>query len=268
MISVFDLEKLEGLLRDFYEISHIRITVFDERMNELVSYPAQVAPYCQVIRNTPAGLESCLQCDRQACRQAAKLRDTYVYRCQAGLTEAVRPLWVGGVLAGFLLFGHVFSYPDHETGWQRIQACCGTLPLDPETLREAVFEAVPLGEDYIRSAARILHAVASCLILEQMAVLKEDAPAMRLDAYVSGHYTENISGETLCAALGIGRTQLYKLSRQLYGCGVAEHIRTMRMALAKKLLSQRNDLTLSQIAERCGYSDYNYFISVFSPETG
>ena len=52
MISVFDLEKLRGILKDFYEISHIRITVFDENRNELVSYPTAVAPYCAVIRGS------------------------------------------------------------------------------------------------------------------------------------------------------------------------------------------------------------------------
>ena len=46
MISIFDLEKLRGLLKDFYEISHIRITVFDENLIELVSYPEKVAAYC------------------------------------------------------------------------------------------------------------------------------------------------------------------------------------------------------------------------------
>ena len=53
MISIFDLEKLRGLLKDFYAISHIRITVFDENRNELVSYPEKVAPYCAV---TPMGV--------------------------------------------------------------------------------------------------------------------------------------------------------------------------------------------------------------------
>ena len=38
MISFFDLEKLRGLLKDYYAISHIRTTVFDENLNELVSY--------------------------------------------------------------------------------------------------------------------------------------------------------------------------------------------------------------------------------------
>ena len=66
MITVFDLEKLENLLRDFYKITQIRITVFDADLNELVSYPQSVAPYCKVIRSTAKGLQACVECDRRA----------------------------------------------------------------------------------------------------------------------------------------------------------------------------------------------------------
>ena len=38
MISTFNLEKLSSLLRDFYTVTHIRITVFDENFNEIASY--------------------------------------------------------------------------------------------------------------------------------------------------------------------------------------------------------------------------------------
>ena len=266
MVSVFDREKLEGLLKDFYAISHIRITVFDEDRNELVSYPREVAPACRVIRGTATGLDACMRCDREACERAARKRGTEIYRCHAGLTEAVKPLYVGDVLVGYLLFGHVFSYPDHETGWQEIRRCCAQLPVDEGRLQEAVFQAEPVEEDYIRSAARILHAVASYLILERMAVLREDALAARLDEYVSAHFTQPLNAEKMCAALGIGKTQLYKLSAQLYGCGIAQHIRKLRMTLAKKLLAEREDLSLAEIGDRCGYADYNYFINVFSRE--
>ena len=51
MVSVFETDKLRELLKDFYRISHIRITVFDEEMNELVAWPEQVAPRCGLIRN-------------------------------------------------------------------------------------------------------------------------------------------------------------------------------------------------------------------------
>lgn len=68
--------------------------------------------------------------------------------------------------------------------------------------------------------------------------------------------------------LGIGKTQLYELSQQLYGCGIAEHIRDLRMEKAKTFLRESKDLALSEIAARCGYDDYNYFITVFNRKVG
>lgn len=268
MISIFDLEKLRGLLKDFYEISHIRITVFDENLTELVSYPEKVAPYCAVIRGTSKGFDACMDCDREACKTAEKKHSTHIYRCHAGLTEAVTPLYVGDVLVGYLLFGHVFSYPSHEEGWAVIEKRCEGLRVNTRMLKDAVFSATPIEEDYIRSAAQILHAVASYLILERMATLKEDLLAVRLDAYLSAHYTEKLNAVMVSEHLGIGKTQLYELCQQLYGCGIAEHIRDLRMEKAKGLLRESKDLALSEIAARCGYTDYNYFITVFSRETG
>ena len=86
MISMFYLEKLHILLKDFYDLSHIRITVFDETQVELISYPEEVAPYCAVIRSVPEGLNACKSCDQNACRLASKRQGTHVYRCHAGLT--------------------------------------------------------------------------------------------------------------------------------------------------------------------------------------
>lgn len=268
MLSVFDVEQLRALLRDFYALSHIRITVFDENRSELVSYPEKVAPYCAVIRGTSKGLDACMICDREACEKAAQQHGTYIYRCHAGLTEAVTPLYVGDVLVGYLLFGHVFSFSDHAEGWAEIQRRCEGYHVNERMLKEAISQALPIDEETVRSAAHILHAVASYLIMERMASLREDALAVRLDAWLSAHFTEDLSAPRLCAALGIGKTQLYKLSRQLYGCGVAEHVRALRMELARELLREHRELSLSEIAGRCGYGDYNYFISVFSRETG
>ena len=268
MISIFDLEKLRGLLKDFYEISHIRITVFDENLTELVSYPEKVAAYCAVIRGTSRGFDACMACDREACETAVKKHSTHIYRCHAGLTEAVTPLYVGDVLVGYLLFGHVFSYPSHEEGWAVIEKHCEGLHVNTRMLKDAVFSATPIEEDYIRSAAQILHAVASYLILERMATLKEDLLAVRLDAYLSAQYTDKLNAIGISEHLGIGKTQLYELSQQLYGCGIAERIRALRMEKAKTLLLDRKELPLTEVAAQCGFHDYNYFITVFSREVG
>lgn len=268
MLTVFDLDKLRELLQDFYKISHIRITVFDEALTELVSYPESVAPYCAVIRGTMKGYEACMSCDRHACETAAKKHSTHIYRCHAGLTEAVTPLYVGDVLAGYLLFGHVFSYESHELGQKAVEQHCASLPINHRMLSEALSQATTIEEDYVRSAAHIMQAVADTLISERMAALKENILADRLDSYLTEHFTEKISAVTIAKALGIGKTQLYELSHSLYGRGCAERIRDLRMERAKALLRDQEMLPLSEIAGRCGYRDYNYFFTVFSREVG
>lgn len=268
MISAFDLNALQSLLHDFYEITKIRITVFDDHLRELVSYPDQRAPFCRLIRSSPEGASACLHCDQEACEAAVDKTETYIYRCHAGLTEAVMPLYVGDVLVGYLLFGHVFAYGSFEEGWRVIQKCCENLPVDIKKLRLSCEDSPLISEVYIQSAARILHAVSSFLVLERMATLQTDSTSAKLDAYMIAHYREPITAQVLCHRLGIGRTHLYKLSQQLYGCGISQHIKKLRIENAKKLLVDRTDMKISEVAEDCGFSDYNYFIAVFSRMIG
>lgn len=268
MVSVFDLEQLQTLLEDFHRITRIRITVFDSALNEIISYPAQCASFCQLIRSTAQGRAACARCDREACSVAATENRTHVYRCHAGLTEAVTPLHVGNVLVGYLLFGHVFCYDSPGDGWQEISRCCKDLPIDLEALRTSCGSCTSVSREYIHSAARILHATASHLVQERMATLQESSTAARLDSYLTNHYTENLTPQILCKALGIGRSRLYRLSDQIYGCGISQQVRKLRMERARCLLIDHPELSITQIAEDCGYSDYNYFISVFSHTTG
>ena len=108
--------------------------------------------------------------------------------------------------------------------------------MDMGQLKEACQNRPQISDDYIKSAARILHATASYLVLERMAILKEDSASARLDEYINKNYTRPLDTHTICQALGLGRTKLYKLSRQMYGTGPAEHIRNLRISKAKKLL--------------------------------
>lgn len=267
MRSVFNVAKLRDLLKDFYQITHIRITVFDENRTEIVSYPDQIAHFCQIVRSTETGRIACANCDQAACNQAKRQRKTQIYCCHAGLTEAVAPLIVQNVLVGYLLFGHVFSYPDVETGWQNISYRTHKLPVEQQQLYEAILEQPLIDHAFVVSATQIMSAVAYYLVMEHMAVLQTDHLAAQLECYISEHYREDFTSPELCAHFRIGKTRLYQLSQQLYGCGIAEHIRKLRITYAKELLMTER-YPLAEIAEQCGYHDYNYFISVFTREVG
>lgn len=268
MISTFNLDKLNSLLKDFYMLTQIRITVFDDTFHELASYPETIAPICQYIRTDSDAFEQCKLCDERACQIASRRHSPYTYQCHAGLTESIAPLYMGNIVIGYLLFGHVFNYDSHEKGWKNIQKLCTGYHLHADVLKEHCYKLPLISEDYILSASHILQAVASFLCLERMAVLNQQELPVQIDDYIMKHYTENIDAVTLCEHFRIGKTSLYKIAKQNYGTGIAERIRYLRIEKAKKLLRDHPDMSIAEIAAQCGYDDYNYFITVFKRLTG
>lgn len=268
MISKFDLTKLSSLLKDFYMLTKIRITVFDDAFTELVAYPAEIAPFCQVIRTDSIAWKECKKCDMDACGVASRRHSPYIYQCHAGLTESIVPLYHENIMIGYLLFGHVFAHPTHEEGWAVIKELCSDYNVDMSRLKDACYELPIIHEEYILSASHILKAVASYLCLERMVDLKQTELPVRIDEYITEHYLEDIKAQTLCEYFNIGRTSLYDIAKQNYGVGIAEHIRNLRIKKAKTLLVKHPELRIIEVATLCGYNDYNYFITMFKRVVG
>ena len=51
-----------------------------------------------------------------------------------------------------------------------------------------------------------------------MARLVPGSPAETLNRFLADHLAEDLSSDRICAALGMGRTALYQLSKETYGC--------------------------------------------------
>lgn len=268
MISSFNLTKLNSLLKDFYNMAGIRITVFDDTFHELAAYPEQLADFCQIIRSDPDAAERCHYCDEQACKTAAKRRKSYTYRCHAGLTESITPIIVGNIVIGYLLFGHVFSYPSHEDGWKHIQECCRNYHIDMRALKVSSMRQPLIAKDYISSASHIMQAVAAYLCIERMVSLRQQELPVQIDEYIQAHFSEDLDAIQLARHFGIGKTRLYEIAQQSYGLGIAEHIRNLRIEKAKRLLSEQSTLSLAEISSQCGFHDYNYFITAFKRIVG
>lgn len=255
-------------MKDFYNLTHIRITVFDDSFHELTAYPAEPPTFCKIIRSTSIGLTKCRACDAHACEVAANKRALYTYRCHAGLTESITPILLGNIVIGYLFFGHVFSYDSYDEGWAVIQKLCSPYSISLDDLRQSCFQHVLITEDYITSASHIMQSVASYLCMERMVSLRQQELPVQIDEYIQQHFTEEIDTLSIAQHFNIGKTKLCKIAKQSYGMGIAEHIRNLRIEKAKKLLADAPDLSLAEISSRCGFRDYNYFITVFKRIVG
>ncbi|MEZ2334292.1 substrate-binding domain-containing protein [Mucilaginibacter sp. RCC_168] len=73
---------------------------------------------------------------------------------------------------------------------------------------------------------------------------------------------ENLSVDDICKIIGISRVQLYRKVKALMGCSITDYILNRRLKKAKYLLINEN-YTIAEITYMVGFSNPNYFATVF-----
>lgn len=267
MLAVFEKTELLVLLRDFYELTGIRTVVFDAWGEDILSYPQERPRFCSLIRSTPRGREACLACDRNACRIARGKRQAIVYPCHAGLIEVIAPIEANGATVGYLLLSHIVQGADEKAEWELVREKCAPYGISEPLLFEAYTGLTRTPYRVLQSAADLLMLAATSMYQARLARLAPDSLQARLNRFLEQHLAEDLSGDRICREFQISRTTLYKLSRELFGCGISDHISRLRIQAAASLLTG-SDLTNAEICRRVGIRDYNYFFRLFRKQMG
>lgn len=267
MNLLFNISDLKELLRNFYILTKIRVVIFDDAFHELASYPTRHSTYCGIIRRDSNADLKCIKCDLEACLTCKKNQKLYTYQCHAGLTETVVPIKAESVNIGYIMFGQVLQTDNRNKLWQEICNSLSCYDIDKDELYNAFLRKKNISPEIITAAAKTMEISASYLYLARKLVLKEDTLAQKIDTFISNNIQEDLSAPALCKHFGISKSHLYKISEQCFGLGIAEHIRIIRIHMAKQLLGD-TDIPIYEIADLVGIHDYNYFTKVFKRKTG
>ena len=149
------------ILRDFYTLTKLRIVLFDDEFQEIISYPNRHSTYCTILRDNPEVKKACNDCDLQACARCRKTRKPYMYQCHAGLWESVVPLQYESTVTGYLMFGQVLLEGEEtrEELWKKVED--QNYDVDHQALKEAFFRKRRIDREKFSAAAKILEACAS-----------------------------------------------------------------------------------------------------------
>ncbi len=86
--------------------------------------------------------------------------------------------------------------------------------------------------------------------------------------YLESNYNSpDLNLSTIADLSGITPAHFRKLFKNIYGMTPVKYINKLRLNEAKSLLSNTN-LSIEQIAYKCGFTDYSYFARVFSKTLG
>ncbi len=86
-------------------------------------------------------------------------------------------------------------------------------------------------------------------------------------AYIEKHYTEQISIAALAALSHYSERQFIRLFKEAFSCLPMVYITNLRMQKARELL-RNAELSITEVAVRCGYGDCNYFSRIFRKNNG
>lgn len=84
---------------------------------------------------------------------------------------------------------------------------------------------------------------------------------------INSNLEKEISIEELAGKVNLNRTSLQKVFKEMYGLTVNEYRTKARLQLAKNLLAS-SDLSITEIAGRCGYANASKFSEVFKKHEG
>lgn len=266
MISSFDTEKLNTFLQSFYTAVGIRISVFDDEFDLVTEFPKAPPEYCSLVRSSREGKLGCRNCDVAAFKEAKKRREPYIYVCHAGLTESVAPITLGGGILGYVILAHILPKENYDGALKNALSKTKAYGLNESESLAALKKIEPLSKEKIAACVQILNATAAYLQIADWVKWKTESTASRLTEYVETNLATRLTTDVLCKKLLVSRTKLHQISVESYGMSIARYILFKRIEKAKELLKQ--NLSVTKVSEKTGFSDFNYFGKVFKKEVG
>jgi AraC-like DNA-binding protein len=266
MISYFDSQNLDRLLKDFYLAVGIRISIFDDEFNLVCEYPKEAPEFCKLIRSSEEGREGCKNCDKEACTRAKKMRKPHIYTCHAGITEAITPIQIGGGVLGYAILAHMLPEENYDSAVENACALAVGYGVMLGDSKMAIKGIAKKSKEQINAAVSILDAIASYVYIQNLAKWKNEDISKNIDKYIKENLDKQISSDDICKQFNCSRTALYNISMQSFGKGIMQYINYCRIEKAKALLAEGKSIT--ETSEECGFSEYNYFCKVFRKYVG
>lgn len=257
-------EKLNNILADFYTLSHVRIVIYDSEFVRIAAYPEDSCEFCTLIKQSPVSKQLCRKDETAACKICSKNNDLYIYKCHAGLVEAVAPIKMNDLILGYIMFGQLRHKDSNE---KEICEYAATYIEDQTQLAEAFGKLKIRSDKQIKAISSVMQACTSYLWISELIKPDGENSIYLLTEYIDRNIQDDLSVDQLCSALNISRVKLYEIAHKHYGMSIAAYIRKKRVSLAEKYITE-TDSSIAEAAKQAGFYDSNYFSKVFKKETG
>lgn len=267
MIINFKIEKLNVLLRNFYKMTKIPLSIWDSDFNQLSYQPEDMPSFCKMIKTTTTGKLRCFHSDKELLMLCKKTGQPQTHRCHAGINDTAVPIKFQDSIFGYIIFGQIIKTDNHYNIEQTISTLAKELKLDKKILYDAYHSLSSYDSDMIEASADILSEATRFLWLSDMIEIKNNTIASEIETYIQENLTHDLSVSELCEHTNISKNKIYSISHEYFQTTIADFVLTKRLEKAKHLLLS-TDMSISEISQAVGIRDHNYFSKLFKKKYG
>lgn len=230
--------------------------------SELMQFNIHDNAYCALIKSTKEGKARCHLQQQRVLAHCRKTQKSFCGVCHAGVFEFVYPLFDGKNTIGFLSVSG-YRAPHLKNG--------AALSLPQKNELEKVYHGLKRQIPDQKWVDTLLHPL--CQMLElALRKNKEDAhreetPIDRICRYLRQNFAADVTLDGLCREFSCSRSYLSHAFKRETGKSVGDYLTDVRVENAKHLLCYCA-MNITQIAFSTGFSDSNYFSTVFKKRVG
>lgn len=257
--------EINSILKDFYNISGIRISIHDAEFNEIYSYPKGHTQFCRRMQQNSEVLKDCIKSDADAFLKAKNSGEVYVYKCRRGLYEAVAPIYHYGAVSGYLMLGQICdNAPDTKI---YIAEKAYRFLGDKKEAQKITETIKTIDRNLIYSYINLMTILAEYLTETN----KLFTPNVRLPQlvaeYINKNYSSKITLSILSQKFGCCNATLTNSFKKEYKKSIMTYICELRVKKSEEMLKNSRK-SVKEIAALCGFYDQNYFSKTFSKYYG
>lgn len=260
-------EKVAEIFDLYTELHGIRISLFNPD-GDLI-YPDKVGRpnchHCIMLREVLKLDSSCRDLDRKMMETSLKRRGLVSYTCHAGMREAAAPIFVNDDLIGYVMLGQFRSEAapkasPYSKAWQVEQ---GNDALQQEYEQTAVFP-----EHKIETLLSMFRHLME-FIIEGHLILHKDFDLLEpVIGLIRNHPERMLTLESASRLVGRSPSSVTRLFKKVTGRSFKQYLTDCRMTEATRILKQKPNLPVAEVARALGYEDPLYFSRAFSRHYG
>lgn len=259
----YNKQEVQTLIQDLHNLTGATVTFYDSDLKTLEYSRRKTSKcnYCSFIQKDSRLANACQLSDELHFATSNTAEQYYIYTCHAGLIEIIVPIYDNNIKLGTIIIGKLRDKEMKFSSPQRIKKFIKTHKLDSKLL-DYYYSQPCLSHEEIKSLINIALSVFQNIVNKQLIKNKTDILFNEITTYISQNINESITIEMLCKRFATNKNTLYKVFKNNSGKTVMDYIIHQRINHAAHLLSTTN-LPIKEIAFMVGFSECNYFMSVF-----